>query len=260
MTSEQPKIYVPPIESLLSTNVNFRLSEIDVAINRLGYLVEHSRALKCPCRSPGNGSQLSTCKNCGGTGWVFINPTETKMIMHSMGANVKQLAWSMEQVGNANVTALSDLDLSYMDRLVVKEAKVSMSQLLFGLPLDGQLLGFAHYPIKQVSELFLFVDAEKTLLKLNLGADFTVDRHVVRFNDEFLKLDNPTFSIRYTHAPCFHVLDLTREIMLSPVLDDDSIPAASRFPVSAVARRAHLLLAMENYQGNRLLDNSYHAC
>jgi hypothetical protein len=104
------------------------------------------------------------------------------------------------------------------------------------------------------------VDSDQPLLKLKIGKDFTVDGHVIRFDSEFLKVDTPTFTIRYTHAPTFHVLDLTREIMLSPVQDEASVPHAARFPVSAVARRAHLLVAMENYEGNRLLNNSYETC
>ena len=67
--------------------------EFDTLIHQKGRDVLLETALQCPCKSPSTNQQ-SDCKNCGGTGWIFVNPRETRMVLTAINAVTEFRPWS----------------------------------------------------------------------------------------------------------------------------------------------------------------------
>jgi hypothetical protein len=241
-------------------NVNFSKTEIDDLVTNKGYDVHLEKALMCPCRGKENGAAQGTCKNCGGTGWVFINRTKTKAILHSMNLNTKYTQWSAEKIGTVNITTMSRDTLGYMDRLTVIGAESEMNQLLFPYVDGGNVFAFTNYEVKSVVDMFYFAGSSTRLELLTEGVDFTVEGSIIKFSERFINDEQPTFTVRYKHAPAFHVLDLTREVLMARVRTEQNPDFVDNLPVSAVGKRAHYILDMQNYNGDRLYDNSYERC
>ena len=50
-----------------------------------GYDAYIDRAMRCPCVDKTSGQASSTCQNCYGRGWFFVNRRETRLIAQTMG-------------------------------------------------------------------------------------------------------------------------------------------------------------------------------
>ena len=255
-----PIIQQTPPSQTGAPNVEFRRSDFEQAIWDKGYRVVHEKALKCPCKSK-NGNQQSSCKNCGGSGWIFINPVETRMILHSMNRDTQFKEWSEETMGKVNISSMSKDEISYMDRITLLDGKGSFSQALHFKEKDGILFAFTAYLIKEVEYLGLFIDTDSKLMKLEKDVDFTFDRNILyldsKYTSTFTAAGNDlSVSIRYTHSPQFYILDLMREVMTTKVKDKGK-DSYIHMPISAVARRGHYILDGENLSETRLVDNSY---
>lgn len=241
---------------------NFIKSDFDNAIEKKGYNVIHEKALKCPCKSE-NTNQQSNCKNCGGTGWIFINSTQTKMILHSMNRETKFKDWSEQNLGTVAVSSMIRDQLSYMDRITVVDGRTFFSEVLHLKVIsddDQRLFAFTTYNIKSVFYAGLFISVDQQLTRLIENTDFTFVKNQFFLDESFYDENNDDISItiRYEHAPQYHVLDLSRETMQSIVAE----PGGNKetvvdLPISAVARRAHYILDNENIAYTRLVDNSF---
>ena len=69
-------------------------------------------------------------------------------------------------------------------------------------------------------------------------------------------MNETTISIRYIHAPQYHVIDVKRDVMVSPTYESQGKRLA-QMPISAQGRRAHYVLDRQNYKGDLIFDNSY---
>jgi len=125
-------ITVTPTPSQVANQgrADFVKSKFDDLIYQKGYDVVHEKALRCPCVSK-NANQQSNCKNCGGSSWIFFNPTQTKMVIHSMNLNTKYKEWSQENIGTASISSLAETETSFMDRITVIDGEAIFSEVLF---------------------------------------------------------------------------------------------------------------------------------
>lgn len=258
-----PIIQQTPPDLSGAPTIEFRKNDFEQAIWEKGYRVIHEKTLKCPCRSK-HSNQQSNCQNCGGSGWIFINPTETRMILHSMNRDTEWKEWSEESKGTVHVSAMDKEGLSYMDRITLLDGKGSFSQALHFKEKDGVLFAFTAYLIKEVDYLGLFVDTSTKLTKLEKDTDFTFERNILYLDPKYTSTFNAagnnglSVTIRYTHPPQFYVLDLMREVMTTKVKNKGA-DTFINMPVSAMARRGHYILDGENLSETRLVDNSYDA-
>jgi hypothetical protein len=129
MTKRPIVIETPPI-GLDRPRANFINTEFDINIWEHGYNVIHELGLQCPCKSK-NTNQQSNCKNCGGSGWIFLNPTKTRMVLHSMNLNTKYQMWSQENAGTVSISCRSNETLGFMDRLTVLDGLAIFWEVLF---------------------------------------------------------------------------------------------------------------------------------
>lgn len=234
----------------------FKKNDFDVTIWQHGYDVIVEKALRCPCKSKG-ADNLASCKNCGGSGWFFINPKQTKAIMHSMNLQTNFREWSEVNVGTVNVS-VRDIDkLAFMDRITVLQGNSIHSQTVFTSFYKGVLFAFLDYTPKDVEEVYLFVSGDDKLVLLQENVDYTIVDYKILIDKKYHHLKDVTLTIRYNHAPQFHVIDLPRDVMVSTIRTTDNRKIKAQMPVNAVGRRAHYVINRQSFNGDLYFDNSY---
>jgi hypothetical protein len=236
--------------------VDFDDTKFDSLINDKGLSVIWEQAIVCPCIGSEGGAALTSCKNCGGTGWVFINPVRTKMLIQSMNLSIRNNEWSKEYIGTSSITTRSNILLSNMDRVTVEGTESVYCQLVYPKYYDKRYMSFLVYSPTAVLDVFLFDRDNSKLIRL-IDGDYRLDGRVFTVNSNKVKdIDNTRLSVRYKHNIQYHIIDITRENRRSFKLSDGE-DQLKKFPVSAVGRRSHYVLDAPNFSGTGLLDNSY---
>jgi len=249
----------PPFNTL-TPQVYFQKNDFDVLIWTHGYNVIIEKALCCPCKSKG-GDNLSNCKNCGGSGWIFINPVQTKAILSSQNQTTAFKDWSEVNMGNVNIT-VRDIDkLSFMDRITALDGESLYSQTAYPKIYQGILFAFLDYTPKAIQEVFMFRSSTEKLILLSNGSDYTISGEKIILDTKFILngepvLNDMTLSLRYVHAPQYYVIDLKRDVITTPTAESKG-NKFTQMPISAQGRRAHYVLDRQNYNGDLIYDNSY---
>lgn len=242
---------------------DFIKNEFDIVLYQKGYNVIHEKALKCPCKAKNEGGQLSSCQNCGGVGWVFINSQNTQMIIHSMNINTQFKAWSEENRGTASITCRDIDELCFMDRITLSEVTSIFNETVHLKVSGSDLLFFTTYPIIEIEYLGLFISDDEPLQRLIVDNDYTFSRNIIVLSDTFNTLgDDLTLTIRYKHNPQYHIIDLPRNTISTKVDNGGVEQSPVSLPIHAIGRYSHFVLDAENISGNRLFDNSFteHTC
>lgn len=242
---------------------DFILPEVLSAIRDKGYNVIFEKAYLCSCKSNSNAGHLSNCENCGGSGYFFANPTRTKMLITGIQHDEKMKegalqGWGLLDTGNVMVTASNDDKITYMDRITLLDATTEHNQILYPKLTDDEVTLFAmtQYDILSIDFIGLFEGATSRIRRLIEPDDYSFINNIITFNSSFNDLDDPHVTVRYLHKPVFHVVDLLRESMIS-FTGQHPRQTKMVMPIKAMARRAHLMKDIENYDGDRLLDNSW---
>lgn len=239
-------------------------SDFDALVWQKGYDVYHDKAIKCPCRNLPDGQSQSSCKNCGGSQWVFVNRTETRMVVQSINKDTKFKEWSEEKLGLAKITAMQESKIAFMDRIILRNSLATTSHTLFArVHADGKLRCKSVYDIESIDFIYLFAGVGNKLTVVPSDKYTIDDGSWITLSDDYLSISNPTISIRYNHHPAFHINEVSRSIIDSYVIqktDDIQRDQIRPFPVHAVGRLAHYVLDEENYSNDRLFDNSILDC
>lgn len=247
---------------LTSGRVDLQKSDFDRLVTEKGRDVILERAIKCPCKGPQTNA-LSSCKNCGGVGWIFCNPQKTRIVLQGIEVATKLQGWSEELRGMVRITAMAEEQLSFMDRITALSGTSYYSEVTrFNLSDDSStIFAYVGYNVKEVIYMGLFVNDQTKLTELAVNTDYTIDGNIVKLNmDKYGSMDPTALSvtIRYTYAPVFHILEDKRETIQSyKLLSDGGSEKDQTLPISAYARRAHYMLDGPNLTHNRLLNNDY---
>ena len=252
MTNKRVVLSTPP-KNITFPNPNFVKNDFERLIWNKGNEVVLEKAIKCPCKSKGGGHQ-SNCRNCGGTGWAFINPIQTRMIIHSMNINTQYKEWSQENLGTISITAMDREELSYMDRITSLNVDAIFSEVLDVRESGGNLFYFTTYNAKKILYIALFVSENQSYRRLELN-EYTLENNIITLVAEF-PASELNLTIRYVHAPQYHVLDMPREAM-NAFIQERGDEKNVILPVSAVGRISHYILDMEKFGGGRIIDNSF---
>lgn len=242
------------VQPELGNRADFNKPDFDTLVYQKGQPCIVEQALMCPCKSA-NTNQQSNCKNCGGTGWLFINPRETRMVLQGMDAVQKYVGWSEELRGMVRVSADENEQLVFMDRITDLTGISRHQEVLFVKAVGGTKFSYAAYRMQCIEYIGLFVAVNQPLTRLVEGTDYTWSAG----QDTILWLTpvaGSAITIRYTHRPTYHVQELKRETMQSFKMTGEG-EKNQDLPISAYARRAHYMLDKQNIAGDRLLDNSY---
>lgn len=263
----KPVIARDPADFLKPTNTVslFNPSRFEAAIFDKGYDVYHERAMRCPCQIQNITSPLPDCKNCGGTGWFFINKTQTRMLLSGMADKKKYEAqWSETNAGTVSISSSSLDRLAFMDRITIMCGEAYFSQVInmkYSERLD-KIFAFLVYEPLEIDEIFLFKSTNEPLQVLTEN-EFSIQNNFLFLNKELFpipdKKTNPlAVSVRYKHRPQYHIVDIMRDLMLTPVLNAGSNLQATieKMPFSAMGRRAHFIFDPVDIEGNGIFDNT----
>lgn len=241
--------------------VDFVKQNFDNLIIQKGYDVIHEKSLRCPCVSK-NSNQLSSCKNCGGSSWIFINPKLTRMVIHSMNLNTKYKEWSQENIGTASISALAEDETSFMDRITVKDGIAIFTEVMFLKNYNDIWYWNTIYNIKEIIYIGLFKTVDEPLLPLVYGTDFIyVDNKITFLTaniyiDPLLDEQDISISVRYKHSPQLHIIDSPRETMQSFINIAGAGEEEINLPVHSIGRRSHYVLDRQNFDNTRIVNNS----
>lgn len=231
--------------------------DFDTLIYQKGRDVIHETAIQCPCKSKAT-NQSSGCRNCGGTGWLFINPKPTRMVLQGIDVVNEFRPWSEELRGVVNITAHSEVSLSLMDRITALDGEAIHSEVLYLKQKGDDVFTYTTYDIKEVLYIALFVNDNTPLRKLEPNIDYVIERNIVQILVDdlpFVEINQNNITIRYKHAPQFHVIEMKRDTIQSFIWQ--GFEKLQHLPVSAIGKRSHYQLSAENLSNDRLIDNSY---
>lgn len=225
---------------------------------RRGRRVLWEQALMCPCKSKAT-NQLSTCKNCGGSGYLFINPVETRMVLQGFDAKTTFAPWSEEVTGVVKVTCNASFHLTYMDRITVLDGEGIHNEVLNikDVVIDAATVRFSYtaYQKKRILYVGLYTAADAPLLRLIEGTDYTWEGNVFKLLKS-VESDDVTITVRYVHNPIVFILDMNRETMQSYALKE-GVEMNQNLPIMGYAKKGHYKLGDQNLTGDAMLDNSY---
>jgi len=243
-----------------SVAADFQLDEFEIATRDKGYNVIHSKALQCPCKVKG-ADHLTSCKNCGGSGWAFVNPTRTRMIITGIKLQRTYDEAARRDQGVLQITALNGDKLSFMDQIEMSDALGVHTQTLYPTvdTVSTRYIVTTIYDIKEVEWMGLYIDDVTKYQKLEVDVDYTIQHNIITLTATHDALVAPQISIRYKHHPVFYIWDVMRDSMVSLLVKEGARRDTIQMPVLATALRAHLMAGAENFDGDRLLDNSWDA-
>lgn len=249
------KIIQSPQSSGTSLAADFQEQEFDVLFRDKGYNVIHERAIQCACKGKGSDS-LSSCQNCGGSGWFFVNPTQTRMIITSMQLDRQYDEQARLDVGMAYITSRASDKIAFMDKISLIDSLTVHHEVLFP-QLDTSIYrASTHYDIKDVEYIGLYNGDKNKLIRLQEGTDYTYSNNVIDFGS-IVVADDKKITIRYRHNPVFHIWDNPRETAVSLLVKGSSRRDVLQLAVKGIGKRSHMIANAENWIGNRLLDNSW---
>lgn len=177
------KIVIEPTPNLQAKpNVTFKVEEQNAAVWNKGYDCIIEDAIKCPCKTKDNAN-LSTCKNCGGSGWVYINSTQDRVVSHSINSDTKFKEWSEETIGTVSMSFARRSQVSFMDRITIVDSNVYHSEVVYPKGYQNNLYAYTIYNIESIVEIFRFITADQALKLLVLNTDYTFERNKVLFTN-----------------------------------------------------------------------------
>ena len=264
ITDKVTAYQTPPTS--MSPNVGWDVNKFETLIQTQGYDAFIDRALRCPCVDKATGQALSTCKNCLGRGWFFVDRTETRLIAQHMDSNKRYENWSEVNRGTASITTKGIDKLGFMDRIILTQLEGYYSEILNPVLFGGELIVYPVYEPLFVTNIFLFV-GDYSKLEPIPEEMYKIDKNKIVFDQSLLavlpvedvnqKQPNMSVSIRYAHFPVFHVIDANRELMKVResrfcTYDDEKL---RQMPINVLARKAHYIFDAQKF-GEESFENT----
>lgn len=251
--------------SLSLPKANWDVDKFEGLIYNHGYEAFIERAMRCPCVDKATGQALSTCKNCLGRGWFFIDKKETRVVAQSLSNQKRYEQTGEVNRGTARITTRAVDKLGFMDRIILTQLEAYYSEVLKPLFYNNELISYPVYEPLEITSIFLYVGDNNKLIPLP-NKMYKVDGNRIVFDSsleslvpvEDINQKHPEISItiRYSYYPVYHVIDANRELMKVRErrcsFSDDFLRS---MPINVLARKAHFIFDAQKYS-SELIDNS----
>jgi hypothetical protein len=234
----------------------FDESKFNDAIFQNGYEVEIEKALRCPCANFNNGSAKTTCKNCGGSGWFFVEKRKTRILVSSMNRKTKYSNWTEEDKGTVSLSLRNADRVAFADRVKILDVESIFTQSLKIRNIGGKFFSFLYYNPLEIDLCYAFISEDKPLKFLNNGEDYKIVGNLFTLLDTSIQKEDMTISIRYYHNPMYSIIDINRDVMKNRNKDCNGADEMAELPISCVARKLHLVTDAPDIYGSGLLDNT----
>lgn len=266
--TDKPTVFQTPA-SAVNLRVGWDVNNFETLIQTQGYDAFIDRALRCPCVDKATGQALSTCKNCLGRGWFFIDRTETRLIAQHMDSKKRYENWSEVNRGTASITTKGIDKLGFMDRVILMQLEEFYSEIIRPIFYQGEIIAYPIYEPLEITNMFLFSSDDEKLVPI-MPDEYTVDKNKIVFSlgiqdkiaisDMNIKAKSEipiSISIRYSHYPVYHVIDINRELMKVREskfcsFDDEKL---RQMPINVLARKAHYIFDAQKF-GEESFENA----
>jgi len=241
--------------------VYFDKSAFESLIWDKGYKVILYDAIQCPCKNT-RSTNLSSCQNCLGLGWVYINPIETIGIITALNKDTKYKYWSPEIKGTIALTLRDTERLSFMDKVILKDKTSIMSEIQNVREVGSQKFIFASYPVNTISNIFIFNGSTNPLIRVtSLQYSISEDNpYVIKLNEsiEFPEGFNGVISIDYKHNIQYNVVDIPHDIRTSTKINSGGKNEYQELPIQAICQKsAYITGDSPKYDGLGIQENSF---
>ena len=253
----------PPSTGL--PKVGWDVEKFNGLIYNHGYEAQLEHAMRCPCVDKATGQALSTCKNCLGRGWLFINKQETRVVSQGMN-NVKRDTQTGEvNRGIARITVRAIDRIGFMDRIMLTELEAYYTEIVRPQMYDGKLIAYPVYEPIEITDAFLYISDNQKLRPLEEG-QYKVEGNRIEFDENIMNFVDVTdmnqvspelsVTIRYSYHPVYHVIDGNRELMrVSERGCRYSDEKLAQMPINVLAKKAHYIFDAQRYDAE-LYDNT----
>ena len=267
ITDKVTAYQTPPTS--MSLNVGWDVNKFETLIQTQGYDAFIDRALRCPCVDKATGQALSTCKNCLGRGWFFVDRTETRLIAQHMDSKKRYENWSEVNRGTASITTKGIDKLGFMDKIILTQLEEFYSEIIRPIYFQGEIIAYPVYEPLKVTDMFLFSSDNEKLLNIKED-EYVIDGNKIVFDlgiQDKISIDDMnvknkseipiSISIRYSHFPVYHVIDVNRELMKVREsrfcsYNDEKL---RQMPINVLARNAHYLFDAQKF-GEESFENT----
>lgn len=268
IVTDKPTAYQTP-PSAIENRVGWRVDDFEELIQSQGYDALIDRALRCPCVDKATGQALSTCKNCLGRGWFFVNRTETRLIAQHMDSKKRYENWSEVNRGTASITTKGIDKLGFMDKIILTQLEEFYSEIIRPIYFQGEIIAYPVYEPLKVTDMFLFSSDNEKLISIKED-EYVIDGNKIVFDlgiQDKISIDDMnvknkseipiSISIRYSHFPVYHVIDVNRELMKVREsrfcsYNDEKL---RQMPINVLARKAHYLFDAQKF-GEESFENT----
>lgn len=267
ITDKVTAYQTPPTS--MSPNVGWDVNKFETLIQTQGYDAFIDRALRCPCVDKATGQALSTCKNCLGRGWFFVDRTETRLIAQHMDSKKRYENWSEVNRGTASITTKGIDKLGFMDKIILTQLEEFYSEIIRPIYFQGEIIAYPVYEPLKVTDMFLFSSDNEKLISIKED-EYVIDGNKIVFDlgiQDKISIDDMnvknkseipiSISIRYSHFPVYHVIDVNRELMKVREsrfcsYNDEKL---RQMPINVLARKAHYLFDAQKF-GEESFENT----
>lgn len=268
IVTDKPTAYQTP-PSAIENRVGWRVDDFEELIQSQGYDALIDRALRCPCVDKATGQALSTCKNCLGRGWFFVDRTETRLIAQHMDSKKRYENWSEVNRGTASITTKGIDKLGFMDKIILTQLEEFYSEIIRPIYFQGEIIAYPVYEPLKVTDMFLFSSDNEKLISIKED-EYVIDGNKIVFDlgiQDKISIDDMnvknkseipiSISIRYSHFPVYHVIDVNRELMKVREsrfcsYNDEKL---RQMPINVLARKAHYLFDAQKF-GEESFENT----
>ena len=267
ITDKTTAYQTPPAS--MSPHVGWNVNKFETLIQTQGYDAFIDRALRCPCVDKAAGQALSTCKNCLGRGWFFVDRTETRLIAQHMDSKKRYENWSEVNRGTASITTKGIDKLGFMDKIILTQLEEFYSEIIRPIYFQGEIIAYPVYEPLKVTDMFLFSSDNEKLISIKED-EYVIDGNKIVFDlgiQDKISIDDMnvknkseipiSISIRYSHFPVYHVIDVNRELMKVREsrfcsYNDEKL---RQMPINVLARKAHYLFDAQKF-GEESFENT----
>ena len=247
--------------------VGWDIKKFESLIYNHGYHAYIEKALRCPCVDKASGQALSTCRNCLGRGWIFVDKRETKVVSQGMANERRNSQTGEINRGTARITTRAIDRLGFMDKIILMDLLAYYTEILrptlWGE--DETLIAYPIYDPLEITNIYLFVGDDIPLMPLTpdrytvIGNRIEFDKKLldeVEVTDMNARQPDIAITIRYSYHPVYHIIDVNRELMKvrerGCYYSDDVL---KNMPINALARKAHYIFDNNTYSDEQF-DNS----
>jgi len=144
-----------------------------------------------------------------------------------------------------------------MDRLTRIDAESTYTQALEFRKKGDLWFSTSVYNPKIIEYIGFFISVDESYRQLS-NSEYIVDRNFIKLTSSAVlpETDKITATIRYIHAPVFHVMELEREAMDNWKIDLSG-NTLQKMPITGTADKAEYALNQTNLNGIGIIRNDY---